>query len=387
MGFPLLRPHLGTMIPQWFGHCLAPSGAGSVATWARCGRLESSNSWRAVEAERWRSSDRAAQQSSPSTASVSFGGRRGRPAGQPIGEKSPGLFRSGVSPAPRESGPGIFPGEPSARRHESSAFRRKAGFRRGPTRSGHGARAIGSTPSGALAGGSWCAACRTLESRGTPARVGRSSTPAGSSSGFLGCAVLLRHFPARAKPRSGSMPTSASVLRRTGGRSVKSIVFDAKTIDRSGPAAGRRDHRGLPRRRASGAGAAQGKLHLPRRSGAADRAAPSGRFPGRELLRQRHRFERRGPAAVRPGDPARREAYRAGRGHRRQRQYAQEAGRHASERREPRSLAICALLDKEAMHAPFPNFGSSGSRRPRRFSWATVWITPRTSGTSPSSRI
>ena len=64
------------------------------------------------------------------------------------------------------------------------------------------------------------------------------------------------------------MLSTPEVLRRTGGKPVKSIVFDEATIAARVGGAGRRDHRGLSGRRAAGARAAQGELHLPERSGA-----------------------------------------------------------------------------------------------------------------------
>src|SRR5688572_7579817 len=68
------------------------------------------------------------------------------------------------------------------------------------------------------------------EFRGASAAAGPFWRTTTTSPGSLGCAAPMLRSQRRERRHSGSMLSTPDVLRRTGGRPVKSIVFDERAI-------------------------------------------------------------------------------------------------------------------------------------------------------------
>ena len=104
--------------------------------------------------------------------------------------------------------------------------------------------------------------------RSRRARRGRCSPAPTVRCGSRASAAPTPSFRNRERRLCASMLSTPEVLRRTGGKPVKSIVYDESTIAARVAGARGRDHRGVSGRRAARPRPAQGELHLPERPGA-----------------------------------------------------------------------------------------------------------------------
>ena len=122
-------------------------------------------------------------------------------------------------------------------------------------------------------------------------------------------------FRHRERRPCGSMLSTPEVLRRTGGKPVKSIVYDEATIAARVEELGAEITEAYPDGELLVLGLLKGSFIFLSDLVRHDRAADPGRLPRRQLLRRRQGLERDGPPGLRSRDPARGQTYPAGRGY------------------------------------------------------------------------